>query len=231
MAKRPTIILVPALLCDSRLYGGVKSGLESDFDVQIADTGQDDSIEAMACRLLEMAPERFALAGNSMGGYVALAAARMAPARVSHLALMGTNAHADNVAAREKREQAIRLAEGSKFGTFVDGYVDGALNPETAHEFGPILRAMARDLGADVLVRQQRAIMDRADMRAELAAMYLPTLVLYGEMDALAPLSVHEDMADALPNADLEIVPGCGHLIPLEQPVAVVAALRTLMAR
>ncbi|MCJ9430425.1 alpha/beta fold hydrolase [Kordiimonas marina] len=231
MAKKPTIVCVPALLCDSRLYQGVKTSLQDDFDVVLADTVQDSCVDAMARRLLAVAPDRFVLAGNSLGGYVALQVMLLAPERVSHLMLMGTNAHADSHEARQRREQAIRLAEGGKFMSFVDGYVEGALSPHGSKAAAPVLEAMARALGPKVLISQQRAIMGRPDMMRHLKDFHVPATVLYGEADHLSPLAAHEDMAEGLPNAELEILPECGHLIPLEQPEAVAISLRRLMAR
>ena len=231
MAKKPTIVCVPALLCDSRLFSGVESALGDECDLLIADTVQDTSVEAMALRLLDMAPERFVLAGNSLGGYVALQVMARAPGRVSHLMLMGTNAYADAPEAREKRKQAIRLAEGGKFMSFVDGYVEGALSRLGAKRAAETLKAMARDLGPKVLISQQRAIMERSDMRRHLKDFHVPATVLYGSADHLSPLAAHEDMAESLPNAELEVVPACGHLIPLEEPSAVATSLRRLIAR
>lgn len=223
------IMFLPALLCDSRLFSNAISRFSADAKVIVPNIAHGENLSAMAADILKSAPARFALVGNSMGGYLALEIAAQAKERVSHLALVGTNAHADLPEAREKRLQAIRLAEGGKFEQFVDGYVEAALAPRHRAELAPLMRTMARDLGAEALIHQQKAIMARVDHMPLLAAIEMPSLVMFGRDDGLSNRSHQEDMAKRLRKGRFYEVPQCGHLVPLEAPEQFNAALHALL--
>ncbi len=223
------IMFLPALLCDTRLYKSAILHFSAHAKVIVPGITGGENLSAMAADILKSAPERFALVGNSMGGYLALEIAAQAKERVSHIALVGTNAHADLPEAREKRAQAIRLAERGKFDQFVDGYVEGALAARHRTEFADIMRTMARELGPEVLIRQQKAIMARADHMALLAELDMPSLVMFGREDGLSNEHHQEDMAKRLPDCRFFEVPGCGHLVPLEAPELFSAALQALL--
>ncbi|WP_417463581.1 alpha/beta fold hydrolase [Kordiimonas sp.] len=228
--KTDAILFLPALLCDSRLYKSMINNFSDHVEVSVADTFSDDNLKAMAERAIHNMPERCALVGNSMGGYLALEIAARAPDRVSHLALIGTNSHADDAAARTKREQAIRLAERGRFSSFVDGYVESALSFSNGAEHAPLIREMARDLGADTLIAQQRAIMDRRSHEDKLGHIKVPSLVMVGREDGLADTAHQQTMAKRLPNCRYIEVPKCGHLVPLEAPEILNSALTALLS-
>lgn len=223
------IMFLPALLCDSRLYSHAISRFSADAKVIVPNISQGENLSAMAADILKSAPARFALVGNSMGGYLALEIVAQAGDRVSHLALVGTNAHADLPEAREKRQQAIRLAEGGKFEQFVDSYVEGALAAHHRTEFAQVVRTMARGLGADALIRQQKAIMARVDHMALLTDLDIPSLVMFGREDGLSSRNHQEEMAKRLRRGRFYEVPECGHLVPLEAPEQFSAALHALL--
>jgi pimeloyl-ACP methyl ester carboxylesterase len=223
------IMFLPALLCDSRLFKHAISRFSADAKVIVPNITGGENLSAMAADILKSAPARFALVGNSMGGYLALEIAAQASDRVSHLALVGTNAHADFAEAREKRQQAIRLAEGGKFDQFVHSYVESALAPHHRVEHGPLMRTMARDLGPDVLVRQQKAIMARVDHQPLLQELTMPSMVMFGREDGLSNELHQQDMAKNLPNCRFFEVPSCGHLVPLEAPELFSGALAALL--
>ncbi|WP_262691554.1 alpha/beta fold hydrolase [Kordiimonas aestuarii] len=228
--KSDAIMFLPALLCDTRLYSNAVSHFRRELEVIVPEIFSHDSFADMAAEILASAPKRFALVGNSMGGYLALEIMAQAPQRVSHLALVGTNAHADTPPAREKREQAIRLAERGKFNQFVDGYVEGALTPAHRARLGPIIREMARDLGPGVLIRQQKTIMARADYRDLLKSVHVPSLVAVGREDGLSEIKHQHHMAGALSNSRFFEMPRCGHLVPLEAPELFNAAMEKLLS-
>ncbi len=222
-----TLVLVPGLNCTERLFEPQIAALRDRLDVMIADHRRDDSMVGIARRLLAAAPSRFALAGLSMGGYVALEVMRQAPERVSRLALLDTNARADTEEARANRQRLIALAERGRFDE-----VHAALWPRLVHpkrrddaSLERIVRDMAEVTGPEAFVRQQRAILGRSDLRPTLAAIAVPTLVLVGEDDALTPPDLSREMAQAIPGATLVVVPDCGHLSSLERPEAVTEAL------
>ncbi len=227
MSHREMLIMVPGVNLDGGLFADQRAALEFSHEITIANNHSDDTIAAMAERLLHKAPDRFALAGLSMGGYVALEVMRKAPERVTRLALLDTTARPDTEETRDRRERMIVLAEGGCFEKTHKMLWDRLVHPD--HQEDRILEArvlqMMRATGARAFIRQQRAIMGRKDSRPHLADIKAPTLVLVGREDVTTPVEQAREMADAIPKARLAIVEKCGHLSPLEQPAAVTDAL------
>ncbi|WP_373050535.1 alpha/beta fold hydrolase [Thalassovita aquimarina] len=227
------LVFLPGMMCDARLFAPQLADLSRDHAVTVAPITQGETIEDIATGLLEVLPQKFALAGLSMGGIVAMEILRRAPDRVARLALMDTNALAETPQSATMYEPFISKARS--------GQLDEAMRDFMKPEFlapGPgrmaILNTvfdMARDIGADVFVRQVRALQRRQDQQPTLRKCKCPALVLCGEEDGLTPVKRHRFMADLIPYAELEIIPGAGHLPVLEQPGAVTAALRRWMAR
>lgn len=220
-------VLVPGLLCTPRLYQEQIPALWRLGAVTVADHTRDGGMSGIALRVLSAAPERFALVGLSMGGYVALEIMRQAPERVVKLALLDTTARPDAPEQTESRQRQIELARNGRFGEIArllfPRFVAAARHGDRALE--AIVRKMADDTGADAFVRQQTAIMSRADSRPGLAAIGCPTLVVVGEQDTLTPPDRAAEMAAAIQNASQIVVPDCGHLCALEQPEALTRAL------
>ena len=230
---RPHLLLLPGLLCDARLWQHQAAALAASAHVTVADLGDEDSIAAMASAVLAQAPaEEFALAGFSLGGYVALEILRQAPQRVLALALLDTSARPDTDENTEARLQSIRLATVD-FPAVIEGLLPKLLHP--AHLDDPslleVIRAMANSQGAQVCIDQQRAMIGRVDSRPDLYRIACPTLVLCGSDDAITPPEVHREMADAIAGAQLTIIENCGHLSPLEQADEVCAQLQRWLAR
>jgi pimeloyl-ACP methyl ester carboxylesterase len=228
MTEKPQLLLLPGLLLDGRLYGAQIDALSDVAAIQIADLTLDDTIAAMAARVLAGAPERFALCGLSMGGYVALEIMRQAPGRVDRLALLDTQARPESAEARERRLSLMAMAEQGEFAGVLPRLLPLFLHPDRLSDERLIgtLASMAGRVGTEGFLRQQRAILGRADSRPSLAAISCPTLVLCGREDALTPPDLHEEIAAAIPDATLVELPRCGHLSPLEAPAAVTAQLR-----
>jgi len=227
------ILLVPGLTCSARLYAAQIPALWRFGPVAVAAHTHDDTMEAIARRILADAPPRFALAGLSMGGYIALEIMRQAPERVDRLALLDTNARDDSPEAQEKRRANIALADGGRFDEAIELVWPMLVHPDRHNDalLKQIHVAMCHDVGAEAYVRQQRAILGRMDSRPLLAAIRCPTLVLVGEQDELTPPFLSEEMAAGIPGAKLVTVPHCGHLSTLEQPDAVNAALVEWMSQ
>ncbi len=232
MAEPLPIVLVPGLLCTQRLYLGQIPALERFGPVTVADHTRDDSMSGIAQRILSLAPPRFALVGLSMGGYVAFELLRQAPERVVKLALLDTTARPDVPEQTEQRRRQIDMARTGRFDGIAEllfpRFVAAARHADRALE--DIVRTMARDTGAEAFVRQQTAIMHRADSRPGLAVIGCPTLVLVGEQDALTPPDRAAEMVAAIPDVRRVIVPDCGHLSAIEQPEAVTRALVSFLA-
>ena len=222
----PTV-LVPGLNCSARLYAEQVPALWQFGPVTVADHTRDDSMVAIASRILAAAPPRFALAGLSMGGYIALEIVRLAPQRVVKLALLDTSSHAETAEQTERRRPVIDLAQASRFAEVSElqfpifvhraRYGDEALKN--------LVRTMAAETGPQAFLRQLRAIISRQDARAGLSAITCPTLVLVGDGDELTPPALSQEIAGAISSARLVVVPDCGHLSTLERPGAVNKAL------
>lgn len=221
------ILLIPGLGCTARLYTEQLPALWTFGPVTVADHRRADSMDAIARQILDAAPPRFALAGLSMGGYIALAIMRIAPERVVKLALLDTGARSDTPEASEKRKASIALAKAGKLDE-----INAMLWPVLVHkdrQGDAALRKIAGDMtlaaGAEAFIRQQTAIMTRPDSRPGLPAITCPTLILVGDCDQLTPPALSEEMASLIPGSRLVVVPDCGHLSTLERPQAVTQAL------
>ena len=224
------LVLLPGLICDERLWRDVIAGL--DARSVVADLTQDESIAAMAARTLAAAPARFALAGLSMGGYVALEIMRQAPERVTHLALLDTSARADDAARKETRRKGIEMVGQGKFIGVSRGLLGSLIAPQ--HMGTPIARdvqAMSERVGQAAYLRQQVAIMGRVNSRPGLRAIRVPTLVGVGESDKLTPPELAEEMAAGIKGAELMRFPDSAHLPTMENPGAVVEAMRVWLGR
>lgn len=226
------IVFLPGLICDQRLWRDVINGLSDTVAPMVADLRLDDTIEAMAARTLAAAPEKFALAGLSMGGYVAFEILRQAPERVTHLALLDTSARADTPERQDTRRKGIAMVGEGKFIGVSRGLLGNLIAP---HHLGTPLaaevQAMSERVGQDVYIAQQKAIMDRVDSLPLLPSIDLPTLVGVGALDKMTPFELAEEMASAIPQAELCVFPDAAHLPTMENPAPVVTAFKTLLAR
>ena len=227
--KQP-LILLPGLLCDAALWAPQLSDLAGIADFFVADLTDEHSIEEMGAAVLRDAPwKEFALAGLSMGGYVAQEIVRQAPQRVKKLALLDTRSRAELPEETERRRALMQLAQSG--GNFTP--VTNRMLPFLVHEsrvkdepLVKVIREMAERTGIEAYVRQQNAIIARPDYRPMLPSISCPTLVLCGRQDKLTPLDNSEQMAAAIPRAKLVVVEECGHVSTLERPEAVNSAMR-----
>jgi len=225
-------LLLPGMMCDERLWADQVRAI--DQPVFHADTTRAETIAEMAAQALVHAPARFAIAGLSMGGILAFEIWRQAPARVTHMALLDTNPHAEVPERQALRPQQIETALA---GGLRDLAIE-SLKPlylAEAHRddeklLGTILD-MALDLGPAVFRRQSLALRDRVDGVPTLKTINCPTVVLCGGEDMLCPVEYHELMAKEIPGARLRVIEDCGHLSSLEQPEIVTEELLELFAQ
>jgi pimeloyl-ACP methyl ester carboxylesterase len=232
MSDAIPIVLIPGLSCSPRLFAPQLPGLWQFGPVTVADTRRGSSMGEFAAAILAAAPPRFALAGLSMGGYIAFEIMRQAPERVLRLALLDTAAGADRTEQTERRDAQIAMAQSGRFTEIAE--IMFPLMVHDSHRQSQELRrvffAMHEETGPDAFIRQQQAIKSRADSRPSLAAIRCPALVLVGEADQLTPPDAARDIAAGIGAARLVIVPQSGHLSTLDEPEAVMRALADWLA-
>jgi pimeloyl-ACP methyl ester carboxylesterase len=232
MASRTPLVLLPGLLLDEALWGPQRATLTDVADMMVGDLTKDDSMAGMARAVLAAAPPSFALAGLSMGGYVAFEIMRQAPERVMRLALLDTSARPDTPEQTANRRNLMQMCEKGEFKGVTRRLLPQWIHPSRVDDasVADVVLNMTARVGRDSFLRQQTAIIGRPDSRPGLSRIHCPTLVLCGHEDRATPVEVHREMAADIPNARLVIVPECGHLSPLERPEAVNQAFRTWLA-
>ena len=221
------LVLLPGMMCDARLFAPQLTAFSHARAVMVAPQSDHETVEALAADILAHAPPKFALAGLSMGGIVAMEVMRQAPDRVTRLALLDTNPKAESDAVAQGREpQIAKVRDGQLRSVMRDEMKPNYLTD--GPNMGQILdtcMAMAETLGPDVFIRQSRALQTRPDQQDTLRGVRVPTLILCGEDDTLCPLHRHELMHDLVPHSTLTVIKNAGHLPTLEQPAATNEAL------
>lgn len=220
-----TLILIPGLAGDAAMWREQQSALRA-WRPQVTDVHtREATIPAMAAALLREHDGPLLLCGASMGGMIAMEAARQAPQRVAGLALLGTDARADSPEMITIREAAIGLFLQGRAREVIEPNIGMAFHPDNAAALGRAYLQFVLAAGADQLVRQNRAVIARPDQRPYLPAVKCPVLVMVGDTDRLAPPERSQEIAALVPHAELVIVPRCGHMLTMERPEAVNAAL------
>ncbi|WP_305986047.1 alpha/beta fold hydrolase [Roseibium sp. MMSF_3544] len=223
------LVLLPGMMCDARLYRPQIAALSGRIAIHLAPITEHDTVEALAEGILKNAPSRFAMAGLSMGGIVAMEVYRQAPDRVERLALLDTNPRAELDEVKQRREPQIeKVRAGGLHDVMRDELKPNYLaNGPLRQDVLDTCMKMALDLGADVFERQSRALQKRPDQQETLKSVNVPTLILMGREDRLCPVDRHELMQSLIEGSTFEIIEGAGHLPTLEQPDAVNAAFKT----
>ncbi|MEL6281562.1 MAG: alpha/beta hydrolase [Pseudomonadota bacterium] len=223
---RPVLYWIPGHLCDARLYVDQWAAFQSRAEQRLAETRADADLGAMAERLIAQAPPRFAIAGLSMGGMVAMEVLARAPDRVIGAALLDTDptpARPKEIAWRAEMRSRVR---DDGIGAFVDVFVSKFFthSARTEDALAAQVRDMMIDAGESVFRTQSDALDARRDTRAAVARYAGPLAIICGAEDRVCPPKLHWPLGLGK-NADLTVVPGCGHLATLEAPHAVNAAL------
>ena len=222
------LIFLPGLAADDAMWSAQIAAMPAALDVVVTDVHfHHATLEDMAAALLARHDGELVLCGASMGGMLAMEAARQAPQRIRGLALLGTNARPEADAMRKVREAAIEL--------FAQGRLDEVLRPNVPLAFHPAQAAdpglvqtyfeMILRAGAQQLIAQNRAVMARPDARLHLPRLKCPVLVMCGDADQLAPQECSREIAALVPHSELVMLPECGHMLTMEKPEAVNAAL------
>ncbi len=221
------LVLLPGLMCDARVFWPQIAELSARLAVTVAPITQGERIDEIASGLLDLLPQKFALAGLGLGGMVALEIVRRAPDRVTRLALMDTTPLAGTPQGSAMRELLIVKAKSGRLADVMREEV-----PLSALAHGPsraavmdILLDMADTLGVDVYLKQARALQRSRDQQAVLRKLRCPTLVMCGAADTINTVKRHSFMAELIPGGSLQVIEGAGHIPTLEQPQAVTDAL------
>lgn len=227
------VVFLPGMMCDARLFAPQVNALSASRPVMVAPITQGQRIEEIASGLLPWLPAKFALAGLSMGGIVAMEILRRAPERVTRIALMDTNPLAETPQVAANREpQIIKVKAGKLTEVMRDELKPNYLAPGPRRvEVLNTVMEMAQALGPEVFVRQSRALQRRSDQQATLRRIRQPALVLCGAHDALCPVKRHQFMAELIPHAELRVIEDAGHLPTLETPEDTTAALTDWLAQ
>jgi pimeloyl-ACP methyl ester carboxylesterase len=217
---RPAVVFASGQLLTQEIWAPQAAALSRDYDIRFADHTRDETIAGMAASLLDEAPERFHLVAHAMGGFTAFEVLRQAPERVSSVVLIATLAPADGPAQTERRQGYIRLVEAGRFDEVVEERIPILVHP-ARREDAPLLgvvRRMAAETGAETFLRQQRAIMGRADSRPSLGAIACPVLLVRGAQDGITTEAQQQEILAGAPGARLRTIEDCGHLPTLERP-------------
>ena len=225
--ERQSLILVPGLICDDEVWRYTADRLADIADCTIVPADTADTMQRMAADVLATAPGQFAIAGFSMGGYVATEVLRQAPDRVTRLALLDTSSRIDSPQKAAARRQTIADCEGGRYDAVIDGFVPQLLHPDRMTEaLADRVRAMGHRVGAATFARRHRAMLTRSAPQDVLSAFAGPVRVIMGRSDQLTSYEEHRELADWPPHGRLSLIEDCGHMPPLERPQAATALLR-----
>jgi pimeloyl-ACP methyl ester carboxylesterase len=225
--KQP-LMLLSGLLCDETIWSDIPQRLAAVADVSVVSFRGFSSIEAMAGHVLAIAPQRFALAGHSMGGRVALEIMRTAAPRVSALALLNSGVHAVRDGEPQGRSHLLRVAHEHGMRALAAEWLPPMMSGDAVRnmELLPRLTAMIERWTADSYAGQVSAMLNRPDALSVLSSIAVPTLLLSGSDDGWSPVSQQQSIRRRIPHATLFEIHGAGHMAPIERPEQVAAALR-----
>ncbi|PQA86955.1 alpha/beta fold hydrolase [Hyphococcus luteus] len=224
---KPTLLLLPGLLCDETVWRAQVAAFSSQAEVRVPDYGDSDRITAMAEIALEGAPARFSLAGHSMGARVALEVLRLAPEQVERLALLDTGVHGVKPNERETRMQLVDLAREEGMDALCEAWLPPMVHPDRRHDdaFMAPLRAMVARSTPERFAAQIEALLNRPDTEPVLAAIRCPLLIGVGREDAWSPVDQHKDILEQTGRGRLAVFENAGHMAPFEAPESVNSAL------
>ena len=230
------LVLVPGLMNDARVWQRQRDHFATEREVHVADSASHATIRDIATRVLGHVPyPRFALAGFSLGGYVALELMRLAPERIAAFALVDTGSRADTPEATVMRRQMLAAVDqaADHFDAVIASFLPRVTHPSRVGESAlvELFVAMAKAVGIAGFVRQQNAAITRIDSRETLKEIRCPALVFCGREDQITPLALSEEMAAMIPEAQLVIAETCGHMSPMERPAVLNDAMDAWLAR
>lgn len=221
------LVLIPGLLCDRAAWQPIIDLLDRGQDAFVADCSTQSSISQMARDVLDAVPGLLSVAGHSMGGRVALEMIRMAPERITRLALLDTGVHARKPGEEIKRQELVDLAYAEGMAALAAKWLPPMVHAErlTDDDLMLPLTSMVERMTPELHERQIGALLDRPDAEGVLATIRVPTALIVGRQDAWSPLGQHEAMHQVIANSTLHVIEDAGHFAPAERPAAVAAVL------
>jgi len=228
MSNKVPLILLPGLLCDDALWQNQIKSLKGIADCRVANLTQYDNMAALARDVLASAPPQFALAGLSMGGYVAFEIMRQAPERVLKLCLLDTSARADTPDQSQRRRLLLSMSKAGQFKGVTPRLLPMLIHPDRLqdHDVTDVIMAMAERVGREAFHNQQTAILNRIESLPYLKSIHCPVQVIGGAEDTLTPPDIVREIANGIPGSRFNVIERCGHLSPLEQPEAVTQVMQ-----
>lgn len=227
-----TLILIPGLGSDAAVWRRTIVALGDAATCVVGDTLSDPTLPQMAQRILAQAPPTFALAGVSMGGMVALEIMKIAPERVTRLALVDTNARPDTFGRQAYRRFAnFVVGLGGDFRKRAERSVSSLIHLDASQDVRDELVAMSVRVGPKAYIRQNRAVAARQDLRPVLSGIAVPTAIVVGSEDCLTPPALSREIYALTPGSSLHLLAHCGHLPPIEKPEALAALLKDWLER
>jgi pimeloyl-ACP methyl ester carboxylesterase len=233
----PHLLLLPGLACDADVWKDQVHAFSEITSVRVIDYGLSDSIGKMAEVALDGAPERFAIAGHSMGGRVAFEIVRRAPERVAGMAVLDTayRAFAGGEAGEREKEQRsalLSVARTKGMRAMSQFWMKGIIHPDRMADTkltDAIVEMMGRKT-PEIFAAQIKALLERPDATPVLSAVRCPSMVLVGRQDTWSSIAGHREIAALIPHATLAVIEHCGHMSPMERPADVTAAMTAWFA-
>ena len=225
--SRETLVMIPPVLCDARVFFPQMEALSRDHAVMVAPGSCGERMEEIASQILSWTPSRFSLLGVGFGGMVAMEMLRRAPERITRIALVSTTPQPDSPEAAAAREQHIIAARAGRWGDVLQHEINSTwMGPAT--DKPAIVRRlteMGNDVGPEAYIKQARAMQRRRDQQDVLRKITQPAAVICGSHDGQYQIKRHQFLAELIPNARLEVIEGAGYMPMLERPDATTDAL------
>jgi pimeloyl-ACP methyl ester carboxylesterase len=226
------VLLLPGLACDREVWKHQVRQIPGFATAEVVDYGFADSLKKMAEAALRRAPDRFALAGHSMGGRVAFEIVRRVPERVTGMALLDTayRSFVPGEVGEQERAERLRLvdlARSQGMRAMARDWVRNMVHPSRLSDeplIGSIIEMFGRK-SPEIFVSQIRALLERPDATPVLSVIDCPTLVLCGREDSWSQVATHKQIAARIRSSQLVVIDHCGHMAPMERPQQVSAAL------
>jgi len=226
-----TLVMIPPILSDARIFAPQVQTLSRDHAVMVAPPTCGERMEEIASQILTWAPSKFALMGMGMGGMVAMEVLRRAPDRVTRVAFVATSHQADTPEAAAAREAHIIGARSGRWADVLKHEINSTWMSPTTDKVEMVreMTQMGQDIGPEAYVRQARALQRRKDQQVTMRHIQQPACVICGRHDGQFQLKRHEFLSELIPYAQLEVIEGAGYIPTLEAPEAVTDALQRWM--